>query len=96
MSHEMGKSNPQYNKIYVELNPERINAHRNIESFYKFYQTRQKNRAVLEIERILYCVHRGQSFEGVDKFMIQKYKEFLKYDNDTIYNFFDELNSLTI
>ena len=36
MSHEMGKSNPQHNKIYVELNPERINAHRNIESFYKF------------------------------------------------------------
>ena len=96
MSYEMGKTNPLHNKIHVELNPERINAHRNIESFYKFYQTRQKNRAVLEIERILYCVHRGQSFEGVDKFMIQKYKEFLKCDNDIIYNFFNELNSITI
>lgn len=96
MSHEMGNTNPLLNKIHVELNPERINAHRNIESFYKFYQTRQKNRAVLEIERILYCVHQGQNFEGVDNFMIQKYKEFLKCDNDMIYSFFNELNSLNI
>ncbi len=96
MSHEMGNTNPLLNKIHVELNPERINAHRNIESFYKFYQTRQKNRAVLEIERILYCVHQGQNFEGVSNFMIQKYKEFLKCDNDMIYSFFNELNSLNI
>ena len=76
----MGKSNPQYNKIYVELNPERINAHRNIESFYKFYQTRQKNKAASEIERILYCVHQGQKFEGISDYMIQKYKERKEYN----------------
>ena len=58
MSHEMGNTNPLLNKIHVELNPERINAHRNIDSFYKFYQTRQKNRAVLEIENIVLCSSR--------------------------------------
>ena len=90
----MNHQNPLSNKIYTELAPDKMNALLNIDAFFKYYKIRYRNSFVLEFAKVLRCIQQKKLIDNKDPLIIQKYKEFIIYDNNCIYNFFYQLDKI--